>query len=139
MFATLDLSYTEAMEPHVDAIVKALVAVAWSDGRIAQEEQEVLDALLGIFELPPDDSAAIREYAKTPRTLDDIPLTELSAEDRKLLLQHAVIITYVDGEQSADEVEFLKNLVARLHIPSEEAQAIIAGADKRAQRLLALL
>jgi tellurite resistance protein len=139
VFATLDLSYTGGMEPHVDAIVKALVAVAWADGRIAKEEQDVFEALLGIFQLGPEDTATIREYAKTPRTLDDVPLTDLSAEDRKLLLQHAVVITYVDGEQSPDEAEFLQKLVSKLHIPAEEAQTIIAGADKRAQRLLSLL
>ena len=127
------------MESHIEAIVKSLVAVAWADGRMEAEELEVLEAMVSAFELSSEDAESIREYAKEPRGLEDVPLTDLSADDRRLLLQHAVIITYVDGEQSPDEVELLNELVKRLRIPQEEADRIIAGADKRAQRLMKLL
>ena len=127
------------MEAHIEAIVKSLVAVAWADGRMEAEELEVLEAMVSAFELSAEDADSIRQYARERRGLDDVPLTDLSADDRRLLLQHAVIITYVDGEQSADEVELLKDLVKRLRIPQEEADAIIAGADKRAKRLMKLL
>lgn len=127
------------MEPYVEAMVKSLVAVAWADGRVHEEEHQVIDGLIRAFELGEEDARAVREFASTPRMLDEIPLTELSADDRRLLLQHAVIVTYVDGEQTADERALLQDLARRLHIPEDEAGRILDGADKRAKRLVKLL
>lgn len=127
------------MQEHEEAMVKSLVAVAWADGRMDGDESEVIDALVGAFQLSDEDAQAIREYAKAPRSIDDVPLTELSDHDRRLLLQHAVILTYVDGEQSDTEREVLAKLVAKLHLPDDEAKELVAGAEKRAQRLLELL
>lgn len=127
------------MEDYQEAMVKSLVAVAWADGRIADEETEVIEALIGAFEIQGEDADTIREYAKTPRTLDDIPLTELSAHDRRLLLQHAVILTYIDGRQTDDEVKVLDDLVRKLNIPGDEAKELLRSAGQRAKRLLDLL
>ncbi|NJK89837.1 MAG: hypothetical protein HC923_10860, partial [Myxococcales bacterium] len=60
------------------------------------------------------DADAIRDYAKTPRRIDDVALTYLAAADRRLLLQHAVILTFVDGEQTDQERHVLEGLIARL-------------------------
>ncbi len=127
------------MEDHQEAMVKSLVAVAWADGRMEDEESEVIEALLSAFEIRGDDADTVREYAKTPRTLDDVPLTELSAHDRRLLLQHAVIVTYIDGRQTDDEVKVLDELVTKLHIPEGEAKELLEVAGQRARRLLDLL
>lgn len=127
------------MEDHQEAMVKSLVAVAWADGQMDSEEKEVIEALLSAFEIKGDDAEAIRTYAKTPRALGDVPLTDLSAHDRRLLLQHAVIVTYIDGRQTDDEVKVLNDLAGRLHIPDEEAKALLAMAGDRARRLLDLL
>jgi len=127
------------MEDHQEAMVKSLVAVAWADGRVDDSETEVIEALISAFELEGADADSIREYAKESRSIEDVPLTELSAPDRRMLLQHAVILTYVDGEQSEKEREVLGGLVRQLRIPDEEAQEILAGAETRAKRLLSLL
>ena len=37
------------MQPHEEAMVKSLVAVAWADGRLDGEETQVIDALLEAF------------------------------------------------------------------------------------------
>lgn len=127
------------MDDHQEAMVKSLVAVAWADGRVEAEESEVIDALISAFEIQGDDAEAIRQYAKEPRSLDDVPLTELSSHDRRLLLQHAVILTYIDGRQTDDEVKVLNDLVAKLHIPEDEAKELLESAGQRARRLLDLL
>jgi uncharacterized tellurite resistance protein B-like protein len=127
------------MEDHQEAMVKSLVAVAWADGRMDDEETEVIEALLSAFEIKGADADSVREYAKTPRGLDDVPLTDLSAHDRRLLLQHAVIVTYIDGRQTEDEIKVLDDLVERLNIPAEEAKALLEAAGQRARRLLDLL
>lgn len=127
------------MQDYQEAMLKSLVAVAWADGRVEAEETEVIEALISAFDVGPEDSDTIREFAKSPRTLEDIPITDLSAADRRVLLQHAVILTYIDGNQSPDEKAFLSELTKKLRVPDDEAQEILKAADERAQRLLAFL
>jgi uncharacterized tellurite resistance protein B-like protein len=121
------------------AMLQSLVAVAWADEKLHDKESEIIEALMAAFELPDDEAAALREFAKTPRTLDDVPLTELSAHDRKLLLQHAVLISYVDGSPDAAEMRIIDQLVERLRIPVGDAAPILAVAHARARRLAPLL
>jgi tellurite resistance protein len=118
------------------AILKSLVSVAWADGRISSEEHEVLEALLQAFEVTPEDAAEIREYASTPRSIADIPLTDLSTDDRRLLVQHAVLLTFIDGEQAPKEKVLLSELCKKLRIPAEEADTLLATAEARAKRFL---
>jgi tellurite resistance protein len=127
------------MEEHQEAMVKSLVGVAWADGRIESDENEVIEALIDAFELGPEDAIAIKEYARTPRSIDDVPLTELSAHDRRMLLQHAVILTFIDGEQTDREREVLAQLVGKLNLPEDEAKTITEAAEVRAKRLIELL
>jgi tellurite resistance protein len=121
------------------AILKSLVSVAWADGRVSDEETEVLEALIQAFGASSDEVVEIREYAKTPRTLADIPLTELSADDRKLLLQHAVLLTFIDGEQAPQEKTLLGELCEKLRIPPEEVDSLLAAAEGRAKKFLDVL
>jgi tellurite resistance protein len=123
------------MQDYQEAMVKSLVAIAWADGRVDAGESEVIEALISAFELAGDDAQAVREYAKLPRTLDDVPLTDLAAHDRRMLLQHAVILTYVDGEQSDAEKRILDELTKKLHLEGDEAVALRATAEDRAKKL----
>jgi tellurite resistance protein len=118
------------------AILKSLVAVAWADGQFAAEEREHLEALISAFGANGVEADEVRDWAKTPRTLTDIPLTELSRDDRRALLNHAVVLTHIDGEQTAAEKELLQGLRGFLRIDEEEAAPIIAAAEARVQRLL---
>lgn len=127
------------MQDYQEAMLKSLVAVAWADGRVEAEETEVIEALVSAFDVASEDADKIREFAKTKRTLEDIPITDLSAADRRVLLQHAVILTYIDGNQSDDEKAFLSELTKKLRVPEDEATEILKAADERAQRLLAFL
>ena len=121
------------------AILKSLVSVAWADGRVSGEETEVLEALLQAFEASSEEAAQIREYAKSPRSLADIPLSDLSADDRRILLQHAVLITFIDGEQAPQEKAMLAELCEKLRIPVEEAKSLLGTAEGRAKRFMDLL
>lgn len=127
------------MEDHTEAMVKSLVAVAWADGQMADAERKVLEALISAFDLNPEEADEVRAYAATKRTLADVPLTELSADDRRILLQHAVILSYADGQQCEEERALIQELVKVLRLPTQEAQEILTAAERRAQRLLRLL
>ncbi len=121
------------------AILKGLVSVAWADGRVAAEELEVIEALLQAFGASASEAAELRSYAKSPRTLDDIPITDLSYDDRRVLLQHAVLLSYVDGEQHEKETELLRQLSERMGIHDPEAGELMNVAAERAKEMLSLL
>ena len=118
------------------AFVRALVPVAWADGVFADREKEMLDALLDAYRATDQEREMLREYAATKRTLDDIQLQELSADDRRVLFQHAVLLSFVDGTQSADEVTFLKALAKKLRIPDPEREALMKAGAERAKKHL---
>src|SRR5271166_4349718 len=107
------------------AIVKALVPVAWADGVFADTEKQMLDALLDAYKASDKEKEILHEYAEQKRTLDDIDLQELSTDDRRVLFQHAVLLTYADGDQSADEITFLKSLSQKLRIDDEERETLM--------------
>lgn len=118
------------------AIVKSLVSVAWADGAFEKAESEMLEGLLDAYGASDSERATLREYAKEQRGLDDIPIQDLSADDRRILLQHAVLLSFADGNQAPSEAQFLRDLSARLHLPADEAAALLKDAEARAQRHL---
>jgi tellurite resistance protein len=121
------------------AILRALVPVAWADGEFADAERQMLDALLEAYGASPEERRNLHEYAAQRRTLDDIEPQDLSADDRRVLLQHAVLLTFADGDQSADEIELLKALARRVRIPEAEAAELMATGAERAKKHLHLI
>jgi tellurite resistance protein len=121
------------------AILKALVSVAWADGDFGQQEREMLDALLVAFDATDDQSKELRTYAESKRTLDDVPIEELSSDDLRVLVQHAVLLTFIDGAQNDKEKAFVQELARYIGIPDAEATQLIASAEERAKRNLKLL
>jgi prepilin-type processing-associated H-X9-DG protein len=118
------------------AIVKGLVSVAWADGHVTSEESDVILALLEAFKATPSERREIELYAKSPRTIDDVPITELSYDDRRVLLQHAVLVSYADGNHGKDEERMIATLCEKLRIPDVEGKGIIDAAARRARELL---
>jgi uncharacterized membrane protein YebE (DUF533 family) len=121
------------------AIVKSLVSVAWADGEFHDKEKEMVDALISAFDANEAEAEQIRLYAAEKRTLDDVPVDDLAAGDRRVLLQHAVLLTYVDKDQHESEKQYLDALCKKLSIPDEEAREITSAAESRAKRFLNLL
>jgi len=121
------------------AIVKALVPVAWADGVFAQQERDMLSALLDAYQATETERESILQYAQQKRTLDDIDPQDLSADDRRVLLQHAVLLTFADGKQSSEEVDLLQALARRLRIPDDEASSLMAAGAGRAKKYLHLI
>lgn len=121
------------------AVVKGLVSVAWADGHVSAEETEVLDALLEAFHAMPSEAHELRKFAQTPRSLADVPIHELGFAARRQLLQHAVLLSYVDGKQDEKEKALLEELVKALEIPALEARDLVRDSEERAKALLKLL
>lgn len=114
-----------AMTPAEMRVLKSLVAVMWADGKVEGSESSVLEGLIAGFGASDAEEAEVLGWAKTARSLDDVPLSELTQEDRELLLGNAALITVADGEQSSSEKEVLQRLVQLLGFSEAKAQEII--------------
>ena len=124
------------MTPSEKNIVRSLVAVAWADGKLESGESSVIEGLLTGFDASDAEEQELLDYARTRRTLEkDIPLAELTREDRELLLANAALLTHADGEQTGDETEVLDQLIGILGFSDEEAHEILSGADDGALQL----
>lgn len=121
------------------AVVKGLVSVAWADGHVSHEETEVLEALLEAFHALPSEAHELRKFAETPRSLADVPIHELGFAARRQLLQHAVLLSFVDGKQDEKEKSLIDQLVQALEIPPLEARDLVRDSEERAKSLLKLL
>ena len=121
------------------AIVKSLVSVAWADGTFADAEREMVEALIAAFEASEDQAKEIRDYAATKKSVDDVPIDDLSDDDCRVLLQHSVLLSYVDGEQHESEKALIEDLAKKLGIPDDESKSLIELAETRAKRFLNLL
>jgi len=120
-------------------LLKLLVALAWADGRVDEEEMEVVEAMFDTFEADEETAAEIREWAKISRSLDDIDTEGLTKDDAGLVLYQAVLLTYIDGEQTEKEVKLLDDFMVKLGLTKEEAEPILARATERATELLPIL
>jgi uncharacterized membrane protein YebE (DUF533 family) len=128
------------MTPSEKNIVKSLVAVAWADGTVKEAESGMIDSLLWAFGASDDDEAEIKEFAKKKRTIkDDVPLAELDAKDRELLLAHAALLTHADGKQTKAEEKLLKDLADHLEITGPALRSIVEHARERAEKLASKL
>lgn len=128
-----------SVHPQDLAIVKGLVSVAWADGHIAAAESEIIDSLLDAYAATPTERREIALFARQPRTLEDVPIHELSHDDRRVLLQHAVLISFVDGSQDEKEKRLIDELCEVLRIPAVEARGIVRAAEERAKSMLGVL
>ena len=54
-------------------------------------------------------------------------------------LQHAVLLSFADGEQHPAESKLIAELATKLRIPADEAKSVIAEAEARAKKNLKLL
>jgi len=118
------------MTPGEKNVLRSLVAVAWADGKIAEGESGVIEGLLCGFDATDEEEQEILEFAKTRRTLeDDIPLEELTTEDRELLLSNAALLTRADGDQSDDERDILERLAKMLGFDAAEVEKVLLATE----------
>jgi tellurite resistance protein len=124
------------MTPGEKNVLRSLVAVAWADGQMAEGESGVIEGLLCGFDASDDEEREILEYAKTRRTLEnDIPLGDLTTEDRELLLSNAALLTQADGDQSEEEKTLLNRLAKMLGFDDAQVEEILIATKDGALNL----
>ncbi len=121
------------MDATTEKTIKTLIAVAWADGRVGDDEKEVIETVLDAYGVADDEANKIRKWAETRRTLEQIDLKGLEEVDRVLLLQQAVFVTYIDGVQTDKELELLHDLGQRLGLENSRATELIKSTTARAK------
>jgi len=117
------------VSPNEVNIVRALVAVAWADGRMEAAEAGVIEGLLSGFDASPEEEAAILEFARKRRTLEqDVPVAELAPADRELLFSNAALLVCADGVETDGERQVLKRLAELLELSAEVTRQILQAA-----------
>jgi hypothetical protein len=112
------------------SVVKSLVAVAWADGQVRGGELGVIEGLLCGFDATVEEEHEILEFARTPRSLVDVPVHDLSSEERELLLTNAALLTLADRTRSPDEIAVLEELSTLLEFDPRDARDLVAAACK---------
>jgi hypothetical protein len=113
------------MTPEEKTIVHALVAVAWVDGEMQAPETGVIDGLLAAFDASPDETAEILTFAKTPRTLRDVDVSNLTPDDRDTLLRNAALLICSDGVETDAELGLITQLGKILEMTTEDAREVV--------------
>lgn len=119
------------------AALKTLVAVAWADGKITPDEQELLGALTESAGLSLGEQASLQAFACEPRTLADAPVERLDEAARRDVLERAVMLSLIDGDAHPDEKRIIADLAGRLGLP--DTDQLVASATARARRMRELL
>jgi uncharacterized tellurite resistance protein B-like protein len=124
------------LSPEKKTILQLLVALAWADGHVDEEEMDIVNALSDAFNTSKEESEEIAQWAKTKRSLDDVNIDNLEQSDKILALQYGVLLTYIDGEQSAGEKEMLNGLIKKFNMKDEEIKPVLDSANAFAKSLL---
>ncbi|MCH2108971.1 MAG: TerB family tellurite resistance protein [Polyangiaceae bacterium] len=116
------------MKPAQLNIIKSLIALAWADGQMSSSEAAVVEGLLIDFDATESEELALLEWARTPRSLSkDVPVSEMSDEDRALLLSNGALLIQADGLETSGEKSALAQLTHLLGYSPQEAAKIITG------------
>ena len=121
------------MDATTEKTIKALIAVAWADGRVGDDEKEVIETLLDAYGVEAAEADKIRTWASTHQDLEKLDFGGLEEVDRVLLLQQAVFVTYIDGVQTDKELELLHDLGQRLGLANSRATELIKSTTARAK------
>ncbi len=123
------------MSPAEKNILKSLVAVAWADGRMESAETSVIEGLLSGFAASDEEEQEILEYAETRRTLEeDIPVGDLSDEDRELLFANAALLVQADGKETLSERRVLIQLGLLLGLEQAVVNDIVESVRRTSVR-----
>lgn len=106
----LELSQREKLE-----LFEVLCEVAWADGKLAPQEQALIEQLLGLSHLDEPSRARVRAgLAAPPPPVAPGLRRRVDRATRRFVLEQAILLTLADDEQHGDELTALQAIAARL-------------------------
>jgi uncharacterized tellurite resistance protein B-like protein len=114
-------------------VVKAMAAMAWSDGRLDAKEKEKLRLLAKKVGLDASERSRVEGFLMSRPSLDEVTFDELSEKERQAFFLLAVHYAYLDGTAAPGEVKVLDRL-AELLVITKEARSAIETQVKAAKK-----
>lgn len=95
-------------------VVRAMAAMAWSDGRMDKKEKEQLRLLAKRVLPDPSDQAKVEGFLMSRPSLEGITFDELNDKERQAMFLLAAHYAYMDGRLKPGEKQVLDLLGERL-------------------------
>lgn len=102
--------------PACAEMLAVLLAVAWADGKLLEEEKEGVRAAARVLRLPADVEGRIEALLEKPSTLAEAKVDALSARDGAFAFAAAAWLAAIDGHVDAKESAVLDELARALHM-----------------------
>jgi uncharacterized tellurite resistance protein B-like protein len=118
------------------SILELLIALAWADGHVDEEEMDIVKALIDAFNTGDEEKDELIAWAGSKRTLDEVDISSLTKSDLTLALQYGVLLAYIDGDFSQSEADVIDSLILKLGLSAEEAKPLLDSAAAFAKSLL---
>ncbi len=112
-------------------VVKAMAAMAWSDGRIDEREAKALRGLARRMKLDAHGLSAVEGYIISRPSINGISFDALDEKERDALLLAAVHFAYLDGIVSREERAVLAYFAERLGVGPERLAAMEEEVSRR--------
>jgi uncharacterized membrane protein YebE (DUF533 family) len=100
-------------------VVRAIAALAWSDGYLDEQERGKLRRLGEKLGLDDTEKKELESYLAAAPSLDDIAFDELNEKERQAMYLLALHYAYLDGLVWSGEKKILERLSALLRLSPE--------------------
>lgn len=112
-----------------EALTLALLAIAWADREIQEEEKELLPRLLDELGLSGTTRERLERHFSEPVDFDDVPWRTIPAQGRAFVYRAAVQIARADGVVDPRERHAIARLAGLLELPQEFIAQVDAGEE----------
>jgi uncharacterized membrane protein YebE (DUF533 family) len=109
------------MDPHALLLLRAMVASAYSDGALDEEERRSILEQLGGHSLSQDEKAFLESELSSPRSIQELAGAVSSFEEGKQVYAAAALAVQVDSDE---ELDFLSRLSLALEIDENTRREI---------------
>lgn len=110
------------MKNLIQGILQGVLFMELADGELHPDEKDLIQVIAERFDLTEDELADAIGDARS-LSVDDIRQS-LDHEDRRTVVQYAVMAAYADGNMDAKEEKFLHELEKRLGMDAEDLRGM---------------
>ncbi len=115
-------------------VVRAMAAMAWSDGRMDKKEMEKLRVLGKRMGLDASERSKMEGFLRSRPSLDQVDFSGLNEKERHAFYMLAVHYAYMDKRVKPGEKKMLDTLAELLGVPPEVRTAIDEKAKEQAKK-----
>lgn len=115
-------------------VVRAMAAMAWSDGRMDKKEMEKLRVLGKRLGMDASERSKMEGFLRSRPSLDQVDFSELNEKERHAFYMLAVHYAYMDKRVKPGEKKMLDTLAGLLAVPPDVRAAIDEKAKTQAKK-----